>query len=148
MGVVFGEVSIVSQVTAGIRTFTAGDLTDPEGTVTPELASLLKTVFTTIFGRRLGTVDDGTTLRATPKLGSDAILSNGERELTLERVNTIFVGTIRANQTWVSSHLENLAKYAFAVEPMETDSELAHYPDFRRTARTGDNERHTIILNS
>ena len=95
---VFGEVSIVSQVTAGIRTFTAGDLTDPEGTVTPELASLLKTVFTTIFGRRLGTVDDGTTLRATPKLGSDAILSNGERELTLERVNTIFVGVVRANQ--------------------------------------------------
>ena len=45
-------------------------------------------------------------------------------------------------QTWVSKlTLENLAKYAFAVEPMETDSELAHYPDFRRTARTGDNER-------
>ena len=139
---VFGEVSIVSQVTAGIRTFTAGDLTDPEGTVTPELASLLKTVFTTIFGRRLGTVDDGTTLRATPKLGSDAILSNGERELTLERVNTIFVGVVRANQNLgIGPTLENLAKYAFAVEPMETDSDLAHYPDFRRTARTGDNER-------
>ena len=139
---VFGEVSIVSSVTAGIRTFTAGDLTDPEGTVTPELASLLKTVFTTIFGRRLGTVDDGTTLRATPKLGSDAILSNTERELTVDRVNTIFVGTIRANANLgIGPTLENLAKYAFAVEPMETDSELAHYPGFRRTARTGDNER-------
>ena len=139
---VFGEVSIVSQVTAGIRTFTAGDLTDPEGTVTPELASLLKTVFTTIFGRRLGTVDDGTTLRATPKLGSDAILSNGERELTLDRVNTIFVGVVRANANLgIGPTLENLAKYAFAVEPMLTDSDLAHYPDMRRTARSGENDR-------
>ena len=139
---VFGEVSIVSQVTAGIRTFTAGDLTDPEGTVTPELASLLKTVFTTIFGRRLGTVDDGTTLRATPKLGSDAILSNTERELTLDRVNTIFVGVIRANANLgIGPTLENLAKYAFAVEPMLTDSDLAHYPDMRRTARSGENDR-------
>ena len=33
----------------------------------------------------------------TPKLGSDAILSNGERDLTLERINTISVGVIRAN---------------------------------------------------
>ena len=139
---VFGEVSIVSQVTAGIRTFTAGDLTDPEGTVTPELASLLKTVFTTIFGRRLGTVDDGTTLRATPKLGSDAILSNTERELTLDRVNTIFVGVVRANANLgIGPTLENLAKYAFAVEPMLTDSDLAHYPDMRRTARSGENDR-------
>jgi len=139
---VFGEVSIVSQVAAGVNAFTAGDLTDPEGTVTPELASLLKTVFTTIFGRRLGTVDDGTTLRATPKLGSNAILSNTERELTLERVNTVFVGVVRANQNLgIGPTLENLAKYAFAVEPMLTDSDLAHYPDFRRTARSGENDR-------
>ena len=87
-------------------------------------------------------MDDGTTLRATPKLGSDAILSNGERDLTLERINTIHVGVIRANANLGSgSTLENLAKYAFAVEPIGSDSELAHYPDFRRTFRTGDNER-------
>ena len=139
---VFGEVSIVTSVTAGINAFTAGDLSVPEGTFTPELASLLRTAFTTIFGRRLGTVDDGTTLRATPKLGSDAILSNGERDLTLERINTISVGVIRANANLgIGPTLENLAKYAFAVEPMLTDSDLAHYPDFRRTARSGNNDR-------
>ena len=139
---VFGEVSIVSSVTAGVNAFTAGDLSVPEGTFTPELASLLTTVFTTIFGRRLGTVDDGTTLRATPQVASDAILSNGERELTLERINTIHVGTIRANANLGSgSTLDNLAKYAFAVEPIGSDSELAHYPGLRRTFRTGDNER-------
>ena len=95
---VFGEVSIVNQVTGSIQAFTASDLSAPEGTFTPELASLLFTVFTSIFGRRLGTVDDGTTLRATPQLGSsDTILSDAERDLTLERINTIFVGTVRAN---------------------------------------------------
>ena len=94
---VFGEVSIVSSVTAGVNAFTAGDLSVPEGTFTPELASLFTTVFTTIFGRRLGTVDDGTSVRATPQVGSDAILSNTERDLTLSRINTISVGVVRAN---------------------------------------------------
>ena len=139
---VFGEVSIVSSVTAGIRAFTAGDLSAPEGTFTPELASLLTTAFTTIFGRRLGTVDDGTSVRATPSVGSDSILSNTERDLTLSRINTIHVGVIRANANLgIGPTLENLAKYAFAVEPMLTDSDLAHYPDFRRTARSGENDR-------
>ena len=139
---VFGEVSIVSSVTAGIRAFTAGDLSAPEGTFTPELASLLTTAFTTIFGRRLGTVDDGTSVRATPSVGSDSILSNTERDLTLSRINTIHVGVIRANANLgIGPTLENLAKYAFAVEPMLTDSDLAHYPDFRRKSRSGNNDR-------
>jgi hypothetical protein len=139
---VFGEVSIVTSVTAGVNAFTAGDLSVPEGSFTPELASLLTTAFTTIFGRRLGTVDDGTSVRATPSVGSDAILSNTERDLTLTRINTISVGVIRANANLgIGSTLENLAKYAFAVEPMLTDSDLAHYPDFRRQARSGNNDR-------
>ena len=139
---VFGEVSIVTSVTAGVNAFTAGDLSVPEGSFTPELASLLTTAFTTIFGRRLGTVDDGTSVRATPSVGSDAILSNTERDLTLSRINTIHVGVIRATANFgIGSTLENLAKYAFAVEPMLTDSDLAHYPDFRRQARSGNNDR-------
>lgn len=139
---VFGEVSIVTSVTAGVNAFTAGDLSVPEGSFTPELASLLTTAFTTIFGRRLGTVDDGTSVRATPSVGSDAILSNTERDLTLSRINTIHVGVIRATANFgIGSTLENLAKYAFAVEPMLTDSELPNYPDFRRKARSGNNDR-------
>ena len=144
---VFGEVSIVNQVTAGIQAFTADDLSTPEGTFTPELASLLFTVFTSIFGRRLGTVDDGTTLRATPQLASDTILSDAERDLTLTRINTIFVGTVRANPMTTGSTLDNLAKYAFAVEPMLTDSDLAHYPGFRRKARSGNNDRAYYNIN-
>ena len=144
---VFGEVSIVNQVTAGIQAFTADDLSTPEGTFTPELASLLFTVFTSIFGRRLGTVDGGTTLRATPQLASDTILSDAERDLTLTRINTIFVGTVRANPMTTGSTLDNLAKYAFAVEPMLTDSDLAHYPGFRRKARSGNNDRAYYNIN-
>ena len=144
---VFGEVSIVNQVTAGIQAFTADDLSTPEGTFTPELASLLFTVFTSIFGRRLGTVDDGTTLRATPQLASDTILSDAERDLTLTRINTIFVGIVRANPMTSGSTLDNLAKYAFAVEPMLTDSDLPHYPGFRRKARSGNNDRAYYNIN-
>ena len=137
---VFGEVSIVSSVKAGIQAQTLESFT-------PELASLLKTVFTTIFGRRLGTVDDGTTLRATPSLGSDTILSDTERDLTLERINTIFIGVVRANPVTSGSTLDNLPKYAFAVEPMLSDSTLAHYPGITRQARSGNNDRAYYNIN-
>lgn len=137
---VFGEVSIVSSVKAGIQAQTLDSFT-------PELASLFKTVFTAIFGRRLGTVDDSTTLRATPSLGSDTILSNAERDLTLERINTIFVGVVRANPVTSGSTLDNLPKYAFAVEPMLTDSTLAHYPGITRKARSGNNDRAYYNIN-
>ena len=118
---VFSEVSLYHLLLQEFNAFTGSDLSVPEGTFTPELASLLTTVFTTIFGRRLGTVDDGTTLRATPQVGSDAILSNGESELTLSRINTIHVGTIRANANLGSgSTLDNLAKYV-SVEPIGSE---------------------------
>ncbi len=137
---VFGEVSIVSSVKAGIQAQTLDSFT-------PELASLFKTVFTTIFGRRLGTVDDGTTVRATPSLGSDSILSNSERDVTLDRINTIFVGVVRANPMISGSTLDNLAKYAFAVEPMLTDSTLPNYPGISRKARSGNNDRAYYNIN-
>ena len=137
---VFGEVSIVSSVKAGIQAQTLESFT-------PELASLLKTVFTTIFGRRLGTVDDGTTLRATPSLGSDTILSDTERDLTLERINTISIGVVRLNSLTSGSTLDNLPKYAFAVEPMLSDGTLAHYPGITRQARSGNNDRAYYNIN-
>ena len=143
---VFGEVSIVNQVTAGIQAFTADDLSTPEGTFTPELASLLFTVFTSIFGRRLGTVDDGTTLRNTPTLGTDTVLGrDGTRDTTLTRINTIFVGVVRANPQVSGSTLANLPKYAFAVEPTLTDEVASNYPGIIRKARHGVIIEHTTI---
>ena len=145
---VFGEVSIVSKVTAGIQAFTADDLSVPEGSFTPELASLLKTVFVRIFGRRLGTVDDGTTLRNTPTLGTDTVLGrDGTRDTTLTRINTIFVGVVRANPQVSGSTLANLPKYAFAVEPILTDEVASNYPGIIRKARDGANDRAYYNIN-
>ena len=144
---VFGEVSIVSKVTAGIQAFT-DDLSVPEGSFTPELASLLKTVFVRIFGRRLGTVDDGTTLRNTPTLGTDTVLGrDGTRDTTLTRINTIFVGVVRANPQVSGSTLANLPKYAFAVEPILTDEVASNYPGIIRKARDGANNRAYYNIN-
>ena len=145
---VFGEVSIVSKVTAGIQAFTADDLSVPEGSFTPELASLLKTVFVRIFGRRLGTVDDGTTLRNTPTLGTDTVLGrDGTRDTTLTRINTIFVGVVRANPQVSGSTLANLPKYAFAVEPTLTEEVASNYPGITRKARQGVNDRAYYNIN-
>ena len=56
---VFGEVSFSTQVSAKVVTPVTGITSD-----TPELASLFEAVLHTIVGRRLGTADDGTTLRS------------------------------------------------------------------------------------
>ncbi|MEK9697730.1 MAG: hypothetical protein VW270_18330, partial [Candidatus Poseidoniales archaeon] len=57
---VFGEVSFASQVAARIQNPAAGSVTDSGSpdTFTPELASTFTNLFTTIFGRRLGTTTD------------------------------------------------------------------------------------------
>ena len=58
---------------------------------------VINTLFSTIFGRRLGTVDDGTTLRGTPGLGIDPDFTDSTtehftantRDLTLKRDITL-----------------------------------------------------------
>src|SRR6056300_561484 len=58
-----------------------------------QVALIVNTLFSTIFGRRLGTTDDGTTLRANPELGVDPDFTDSTsehftpntRDLTLTR---------------------------------------------------------------
>ena len=85
---VFGEVSFATSLADAqlnslrIRNPAAGDVIDFTGdtrTFTPELASTLRTLFTEVFGRRLGTKTDGTDLRAE------------EGDLLLEDGNTILL---------------------------------------------------------
>jgi hypothetical protein len=85
---VFGEVSFATTIADAqlnslrIRNPAAGDVIDFTGdtqTFTPELASTLRTLFTEVFGRRLGTKTDGTDLRAE------------EGELLLEDGNAILL---------------------------------------------------------
>ena len=69
-----------------VRGIISGSIQDP-------LFSIANTLFSTIFGRRLGTVDDGTTLRASPQsagaIDSNALTSEhftaNTRDLTLTR---------------------------------------------------------------
>ena len=133
---VFGEVEVVGRANAKITPQTVDSFT-------PELASTLKTLFITIFGRRLGTIDDGTSLKATPKVGSDNLTNfpNTNRDITLERINTIFVGVARTTSKSHGHTLDLLPKYAFAVPPTDTSLNIPHYPGIKRTATNNANNQ-------
>src|SRR6056300_455533 len=84
-----GQVNLETLVSAEIQN-TFGDNT---GIDFGQVALAVRTLFSTIFGRRLGTEDDGTTLRANPELGVDPDFTDSTsehftpntRDLTLTR---------------------------------------------------------------
>ena len=122
---VFGEVEVVGRANAKITPQTVDSFT-------PELASTLRTLFITIFGRRLGTVDDGTALKATPKVGSDNLTSfpNTNRDLTLTRINNVVVGVARSPRA-MGPTLDLLPRYAFSIGATTTEN-IPHYPSIKR----------------
>src|SRR6056300_1393560 len=84
-----GQVNIETQVNAQLQSITGVNTgIDFEGP-----ALIIGTLFSTIFGRRLGTEDDGSTLRANPELGVDPDFDDSTsehftpntRDLTLTR---------------------------------------------------------------
>ena len=88
-----GQVNIQTQVSMQLQSVTGVNSgIDYQG---PSL--ILNTLFSTIFGRRLGTEDDGTTLNANPQLGLDPLFDTSTtdfftpntRDLTLVRKMTI-----------------------------------------------------------
>jgi hypothetical protein len=103
-----GQVNIATQVNAELRNITGIN----SGEVNTPIDTVINTLFTTIFGRRLGTIDDGTTLRASPSLGTGAdfntsttsSFNNTTRDVTLKRNYTLKVSVkelidIRSNTT-------------------------------------------------
>ena len=88
---VFGEVEVVGRAVTRISAQTLESFT-------PELASTLRTLFIAVFGRRLGTVDDGTSLRASPSsdVESHTNLTSSTRDITLTRTNNVIVGVARS----------------------------------------------------
>src|SRR6056300_1740589 len=67
-----GQVNIETTVSAQIQSITGINTgIDYDG-----IALIINTLFSTIFGRRLGTTTDGTTLRANPELGVDPDFSD------------------------------------------------------------------------
>jgi hypothetical protein len=103
-----GQVSIATSVNVELRNITGIN----SGEVNTPIDSVINTLFTTIFGRRLGTTDDGTTLRASPLLGTGADFNTSTtssfnsttRDVTLKRNYTLKVlvkelTDIRSNTT-------------------------------------------------
>ena len=138
---VFGEVSFASQVAARIQNPAAGSVTDSGSpdTFTPELASTFTNLFTVVFGRRLGTNSDGTSVVSAPTRGVPAgtPLDTG-RDVTLSSAVHVQMKTGRGSHL-TGPTLENFAKYAMAVHPTTTSEVIANYPGISRTATTGDN---------
>jgi len=88
-----GQVDIQTQVNNRIRGFTGLNTSiDYDG-----VAMIINTLFSTIFGRRLGTETDGTTLRASPQAGVDPDFSDSTitpldkntRDVTLKQTITL-----------------------------------------------------------
>ena len=149
---VFGEVSFATSLaqaqanTLQIQVPTAGsvqDFTADTETFTPELASTLTNLFTSIFGRRLGTTTDGTTVVSAPLKGySDISDIPSGREVTLTSVVSVTIGTgnnIGKQQTVLGPTLDLLPKYAFAVPPVLDDGKIPNYPGIYRNPRGGVN---------
>ena len=146
---VFGEVSFATSLADAqlnslrIQTPAAGSVSDYTGdeTFTPELASVLTTLFQNIFGRRLGTKTDGTSLVSAPMRAYDELseVPSG-RELTLTSVVSVTMGTgDNPKGGALGPTLDLLPKYAFAVPPMETGGEIPNYPGIIRESRLGIN---------
>ena len=104
------EVRIQSQINARIRFPITGQMS---GAVDEPLFSVINTLFGTIFGRRLGTTTDGTTLRTNAKLGVPVDLNpatiehftSNTRDVTLFRpsIDLSIVSRVRGIFTNVNS---------------------------------------------
>jgi hypothetical protein len=85
-----GQVNIENRISAEINSPVDGIIS---GISESPIYGVISTLFSTIFGRRLGTEDDGTTLRANPELGVDPDFDDSTsehftpntRDLTLTR---------------------------------------------------------------
>ena len=90
---VTGRINIQTQLDAKLQPI-EGAVTSTEYT---GIAGIINTLFSTILGRRLGTVDDGTSLRSNPELGVGADLTDSTsehftantRDVTLKRQHII-----------------------------------------------------------
>ena len=149
---VFGEVSFATSLAEAqlnslrIQNPAAGSVGDYDGdeTFTPELASVLTTLFQNIFGRRLGTKTDGTSVVSTPMTAYNEIgdVPSG-RDVTLTSVVSLTIGTgnnIGKMESQLGPTLDLLPKYAFAVPPLNSSSITAHYPGISRIIRSDDND--------
>ena len=100
---VTGQVNIELSADAQIQTPVDGLVS---GISEEPIYGVVSTLFSTVFGRRLGTEDDGTTLRSNAERGvnpdfditTNDLLSDSERDLTLKRRLTVLIPQIVVKQ--------------------------------------------------
>ena len=110
-----GQVDIETKLNAQMQNVSSLN-SGAEGT---PIQGILNTLFTTLFGRRLGTETDGTSLSSNPQLGVGVIpgdstitqLGAGERDVTLTQKVLIKLPLTKE----VSTHRENTTKFGVAV---------------------------------
>jgi hypothetical protein len=140
---VFGEVSFASQVSATIQVPSAGGISDFIGddTFSPELASTFTNLFTTIFGRRLGTVTNASLVSA-PVTGYGELsdLPDG-RDVTLTSDVKVSMNIGRGARFLAGPTMENVAHYAFSVHPTGSNAVIPNHRDpSGRIATAGSNQ--------
>ena len=142
-----GQVDIESRITVTANGPVKGVTSD---TLESPLLSLVNTLFTTVFGRRLGTNSDGTTLRANAHLGVNVDVSNtfedpfaaNTRDVTATREdieidylsrtrnlitdNSGTVHDVRSGYAYAGPRLSSLNKYANTVFGVNNPSSKAN----------------------
>ena len=122
----FGEISSTTLVNAEVRIADRlPELIDARDTYTPELFSLLTTIFSAKFGRRLGTTDQGN-VNTNPELGIELDESlNGNRDVTMNHSIVLDAYTVANRFTSYAGHgvmLENVEKYKFANSILDSNN--------------------------
>jgi len=123
-----GQVDITSQVNNQIRSFTG---VNSGLEFDPGIDLVINTLFSTIFGRRLGTVDDGTTLRGNVPVGVDPDFTDSTtehftantRDLTLKRAISLKFRSGFKNIT--IRGIDNQYGYAYCGPTMNTLNRFA-----------------------
>ena len=124
----FGEISSTTLVNAEVRIADRlPELIDARDTYTPELFSLLTTIFSAKFGRRLGTTDQGN-VNTNPELGIELDETfNGGRDVTLDHYMTLDAyitptNHLASDNQGIGSMLENVEKYKFANSILDSNN--------------------------
>jgi len=97
-----GQVNIQSQISAQISSPVQGIISGVEES---PIYGVIATLFSTIFGRRLGTEDDGTTLRSNPELGVDPDFDDSTSEHFTQNTRDV---TLRKHMTVLLSQRSTL----------------------------------------
>ena len=140
-----GQVNIENQISAQISSPVEGIISGIEES---PIFGVIATLFSTIFGRRLGTVDDGTSLRANPELGVDPDFDDSTsehftpntRDVTLLRDYTLIINSGRNLYNITARDNDYIRGYAYGGPKMGS-LDIYNNP-FASNNRFGGNHTH------